>query len=71
MRVAIRACGNNAYNTNLSQNWLRHLYAVMSNRILATDYHSVLPSEKLLAEELAKTRRELEARGLGNVGDRE
>lgn len=43
----------------------------MSNRILATDYHSVLPSEKLLAEELAKTRRELEARGLGNVGDRE
>ena len=60
MRVAIRACGNNAYNTNLSQNWLRHLYAVMSNRILATDYHSVLPSEKLLAEELAKTRRELE-----------
>lgn len=43
----------------------------MSNRILATDYQSVLPPEKLLVEELTKTRRELEARGLGNVGNRE
>jgi hypothetical protein len=31
--------------------------------VLAAEYQTMLPPEKLLAEELSKTRRELEARG--------
>ncbi|MBC8751244.1 DUF1016 domain-containing protein [Paraburkholderia sp. WC7.3b] len=34
----------------------------LPNKILAAEYHTVLPDERLLAEELAKTRREWEAR---------
>ncbi|MES2259784.1 MAG: PDDEXK nuclease domain-containing protein [Pseudomonadota bacterium] len=37
----------------------------LPNKILAAEYQTVLPDEKLLAEELAKTRRELEARQSG------
>ena len=33
----------------------------LPNKVLAADYHTVLPDEKLLAEEFAKTRREWEA----------
>ena len=36
----------------------------LSNKVLAAEYQMVLPDEKLLAEELNKTRRELEARRL-------
>jgi len=36
----------------------------LPNKVLAAEYQIVLPDEKLLAEELAKTRRELEARWL-------
>lgn len=34
----------------------------LPNKVLATAYQTVLPDEKLLAEELDRTRRELEAR---------
>lgn len=34
----------------------------LSNKVLAAEYQTVLPDEKLLAKELDKTRRELEAR---------
>lgn len=43
----------------------------LPNKVLAAEYQTVLPDEKLLAEELAKTRRELEARGLGRTGETE
>lgn len=43
----------------------------LSNRVLATEYQTVLPDEKLLADELDKTRRELEARRLDSAGDAE
>ncbi|WP_227747061.1 hypothetical protein [Paraburkholderia franconis] len=41
----------------------------MSNKVLAAEYQTVLPDEKLLADELVKTRRELEARGLARPSD--
>lgn len=41
----------------------------LPNKVLAAEYQTVLPDEKLLAEELAKTRRELEARRLGHTGE--
>jgi hypothetical protein len=34
----------------------------LPNKVLAAEYQTVLPDEELLAEELAKTRRELDAR---------
>jgi hypothetical protein len=37
----------------------------LPNKVLAAEYRTVLPDEKLLAEELAKSRRELEARRSG------
>ena len=45
----------------------------LSNKVLAAEYQTVLPDEKLLAEELEKSRRELEARriGRGRVGSSE
>jgi predicted nuclease of restriction endonuclease-like (RecB) superfamily len=43
----------------------------LSNKVLAAEYQMVLPDEKLLAEELDKTRRELDARCLGVAGDAE
>jgi hypothetical protein len=43
----------------------------LPNKVLAAEYQMVLPDEKLLAEELDKTRRELEARRLGSAGDAE
>lgn len=36
----------------------------LSNKVLAAEYQTVLPDEKLLADELDKTRRELDARRL-------
>ena len=38
----------------------------LGNKILATEYQTVLPDEKLIAEELDKSRRELERRCLWN-----
>ena len=38
----------------------------LPNKVLAAEYQTVLPDEKLLAEELDKTRRELETRWIGN-----
>ena len=43
----------------------------LPNKVLAAEYHTVLPDERLLAEELNKTRRELEARRIGRGGDAE
>ena len=43
----------------------------LPNTVLAAEYQTLLPPEKLLADELSKTRRELEARGVGNVENRE
>ncbi|MCK0507492.1 PDDEXK nuclease domain-containing protein [Aromatoleum anaerobium] len=43
----------------------------LPNKVLAAEYQTVLPDEKLLAEELDKTRRELEARRIGRSGDAE
>ena len=37
----------------------------LPNKILAAEYQTVLPDEKLLADELDKTRRELQARRIG------
>ncbi|MBE2295762.1 MAG: DUF1016 domain-containing protein [Phycisphaerales bacterium] len=41
----------------------------LSNKVLAAEYQTVLPDEKLLAEELDKTRQELEARRIARGGD--
>jgi predicted nuclease of restriction endonuclease-like (RecB) superfamily len=41
----------------------------LANKVLAAEYQAVLPDEKLLAEELAKTRRELEARRSGRSNE--
>ncbi|MBW8068253.1 MAG: DUF1016 family protein, partial [Ferrovum sp.] len=40
----------------------------LSNKVLAAEYQTMLPNEKLLADELEKTRRELEARRQGQAG---
>ncbi len=41
----------------------------LPNKVLAAEYQTVLPDEKLLAKELAKTRRELESRRTGKNGN--
>lgn len=41
----------------------------LSNKVLTAEYRTALPDEKLLADELEKTRRELEARRIGRGGD--
>lgn len=43
----------------------------LSNKVLAAEYQTALPDEKLLAAELEKTRRELEARHSETGGDTE
>lgn len=43
----------------------------LPNKVLAAEYQTVLPDEKLLAEELDKTRRDLEARRIVRGGDAE
>jgi predicted nuclease of restriction endonuclease-like (RecB) superfamily len=43
----------------------------LPNKVLAAEYQTVLPDEKLLAEELDKTRRELEARRIVRSGNTE
>ena len=43
----------------------------LSNKVLTAEYRTALPDEKLLAEELEKTRRELEARRLARSDDGE
>ncbi len=43
----------------------------LSNKVLTAEYRTALPDEKLLAEELEKTRRELEARRIARGGDSE
>ena len=40
----------------------RYALEGLPNKVLAAEYHMVLPDEKLLAEELAKTRRAVEAK---------
>jgi predicted nuclease of restriction endonuclease-like (RecB) superfamily len=43
----------------------------LSNKVLTAEYRTALPDEKLLAEELEKTWRELEARRISRGGDKE
>ena len=43
----------------------------LANKVLAAEYQTVLPDEKLLADELDKTRRELDARRVGQSGETE
>lgn len=43
----------------------------LSNKVLTAEYRTVLPDEQLLADELEKTRRELEARRMARAGDLE
>lgn len=43
----------------------------LPNKVLAAEYQTVLPDEQLLAEELSKTRRELEALRVGHLGQAE
>jgi predicted nuclease of restriction endonuclease-like (RecB) superfamily len=43
----------------------------LSNKVLTAEYRTALPDEKLLAEELEKTRRELETRQIARGGDAE
>lgn len=43
----------------------------LSNKVLTAEYQTALPDEKLLADELDRTRRELEARRMGRAGDAE
>ncbi|MCM2296259.1 PDDEXK nuclease domain-containing protein [Rhodoferax sp.] len=43
----------------------------LSTKVLTAEYQTVLPDEKLLADELDRTRRELEARRIGRAGDTE
>ncbi|MDR0701827.1 MAG: DUF1016 domain-containing protein, partial [Azoarcus sp.] len=43
----------------------------LPNKVLAAEYRTVLPDEKLLADELAKSRRELEARRIEHRGKSE
>lgn len=50
-------------------NEARYALEGLPNKVLAAEYQTVLPDEKLLAEELDKTRRELEARRAGRGGD--
>ncbi len=40
----------------------------LTNKVLTAEYRTALPDEKLLADELDKTRRELEARRIGRGG---
>jgi predicted nuclease of restriction endonuclease-like (RecB) superfamily len=47
----------------------RYALEGLPNKVLAAEYQTVLPDEKVLAEELARTRRELEARSLARPGD--
>ncbi|MGN6319123.1 PDDEXK nuclease domain-containing protein [Trinickia sp.] len=46
----------------------RYALEGLPNKVLAAEYQTVLPDEKILAEELARTRRELEARPLARPG---
>jgi hypothetical protein len=46
----------------------RYALEGLSNKVLAAEYHMVLPDEKLLAEELARTRRAWEAQHRSEEG---
>ena len=41
----------------------------LPNKVLAAEYQTVLPDEKLLADELDKTRKELESQRTARGGD--
>lgn len=49
----------------------RYALEGLGNKVLAAEYRTVLPDEGLLADELQKTRRELEARRVGRAVDAE
>ena len=43
----------------------------LPNKVLAAEHHAELPDEKLMVDELDKTRRELEARRIARGGNAE
>lgn len=51
--------------TSKGSNEAHYALQGLSNTVLAAEYQTVLPDEKLLADELEKTRRALEARRIG------
>jgi len=46
----------------------RYALSNLPNKVLAAEYRTALPDEKLLAADLERTRRMLERRGIGNRG---
>lgn len=48
----------------------RYALGILPTKVLAAEYRTVLPDEKLLAADLEKTRRMLEERGIGRGGKR-
>ena len=48
----------------------RYALGNLPNKVLAAEYRTVLPDEKLIAADLQKTRRMLEQRGLTEGGKR-
>lgn len=57
--------------TSKGSNEVHYALQGLANTVLTAEYRTVLPDEKLLAEELEKTRRVLEGRRIGRGGDGE
>jgi predicted nuclease of restriction endonuclease-like (RecB) superfamily len=57
--------------TSKGSNEAHYALEGLPNKVLAAEYQTVLPNEKLLADELEKTRRELEARRIESGSDAE
>ncbi|MBI2782683.1 MAG: DUF1016 domain-containing protein [Gammaproteobacteria bacterium] len=57
--------------TSKGSNEAHYALEGLANKVLAAEYRTVLPDEKLLAEEMEKTRRELEAQRSGRGGTTE
>ena len=57
--------------TSKGSNEAHYALEGLPNKVMAAEYQTVLPDEKLLAGELDKTRRELEARRIGRGGGAE
>ena len=53
---------------SLSSHLARYALGNLPNKVLAAEYRTVLPDEKLIAADLQKTRRMLERRGIAERG---
>ncbi|HEX5491284.1 MAG TPA: DUF1016 N-terminal domain-containing protein [Candidatus Udaeobacter sp.] len=52
----------NDFSARFPLSWSAYVLDGLPNKILATEYRTVLPDEKLIADEIEKTRHQLEAR---------